>query len=128
MLNYKIISSTNSNVPFIVQGEFRYWKDLRNEIENVHGINCRNMSVRIKETRNLLDMGNAVLPDFDCTLYLTVKKTKGAVALTTTQIKELRTKFNNIMDKIEESLNNYDENLIIDFENYLDELEEEGLS
>lgn len=123
MRKIRIISTQSDGVKTI-ESSASTWGELKSELSSSLS-NVQDMKAIVRDTRNTLESDEAVLPEGDFTIILTMKKIASGsedkvTRYSKSQILEIRTKILNLID----DLLDYEENLKKD---KLEELTEEDI-
>lgn len=123
MRKIRIISTQSDGVKTI-ESSASTWGELKSELSSSLS-NVQDMKAIVRDTRNTLESDEAVLPEGDFTIILTMKKIASGsedkvTRYSKSQILEIRTKILNLID----DLLDYEENLKND---KLEELTEEDI-
>lgn len=99
------VIGTTLSAPREYQTESTTWGQLKDLISRDFG-NVSNMKAVIKETRATMERDDALLPDEDCTVFLTQAKIKAGVVDVVAVLSALKEEYNeaidNVIDRVQE--------------------------
>jgi hypothetical protein len=97
------VISTQKNAPVVYPTPATTWGQLRDLITRDFG-NVGEMKAVIKETRNSLDVADAVLPEGNFTVFLTQTKIKAGAVDQSEVLSALKDEFVTAFDRVQERL------------------------
>lgn len=93
------VIGTTLPTPKEYQTEATTWGQLKDVVSRDFG-SVENMKAIIKETRATLERGDAILPDSDCTIFLTQAKIKAGAVDAVEVLKALKEEYNSAIDEV----------------------------
>lgn len=105
----KIIVISTKAQPKEIRSEATTWEQLKDVLSSEFG-DLGKMRAVVKETKATLELGDALLPDEDFTLYLTAKQIKAGKVDIESVLQTLKEKFSNMVNEILDEVENGEHN------------------